>query len=106
LSEEVSPLGAEYEDLRSLVLGLGIPSIIVSSSLAFFFMCVKGWQVEDMKKKVEMLEQKLSQENIKKTKNEISEQCIKELLAYKKTIGDNGTDDITGDGLLFMEIEE
>ena len=100
------PLGGEYEDLRSLVLGLGIPSLIISSSLAFFFMCVKGWQVEDMKKKVEMLEQKLSQENMKKTKDEISEHCIKELLAYKDTIGDNGTYDITGDGLVVMDIEQ
>ena len=62
-----------------------------------------------MKKKVEMLEQKLSEENMKKTKNEISEQCLKELLANKDTIDDNnrhGTDDITGDGLVVMDIEQ
>ena len=50
-----------------------------------------------------MLEQKLGQENMKKTKDEISEHCIKEL---KDTNSDNGTDDITGDGLVFMDIEE
>ena len=33
LSEEVRTLDGEYEDLRSLVLGLGIPSLIISSSL-------------------------------------------------------------------------
>ena len=62
-----------------------------------------------MKKKVEMLEQKLSQENMNKTKNEISEHCIKDLLAYKDTIADNEkheTGDITGDGLLVMDIEQ
>ena len=109
LSEEVRPLGGEYEDLRSLVLGLGIPSLIISSSLAWFFMVMKGWQVEEIKKKVEMLEQKLSQENMKKTKTEISEHCIKELSAYKETADDNNkqkTVDISGDGLVVMDIEQ
>ena len=109
LLEEVRPLDGEYEDLRSLVLGLGIPSLIISSSLAWFFMVMKGWQVEEIKKKVEMLEQKLSQENMNKTKTEISEHCIKELSAYKETADDNNkqkTVDISGDGLVVMDIEQ
>ena len=109
LLEEVRPLDGKYEGLRSLVIGLGIPSLIISSNLAWFFMVMKGWQVEEIKKKVEMLEQKLSQENMNKTKTEISEHCIKELSAYKETADDNNkqkTVDISGDGLVVMDIEQ
>ena len=70
LTEEITPVDDKSKELRSLILGLGIPSIILSS-LAFLCMCVRGWQVEEVMRKVETLEQKIIEGNINKTKDDI-----------------------------------
>jgi hypothetical protein len=78
LTEEITPVDDKSEELRSLILGLGIPSIILSI-MAFFCMCVRGWQVEEVMRKLEILEQKISEGDINMTKDEILDYVKKSL---------------------------
>ena len=78
LTEDITPVDDKSKELRSLILGLGIPSIIFTI-LAFTFMCVRGGHVEAVMKKVKTLEQKIREGDINKTKNEILDHVKKGL---------------------------
>ena len=79
----------KYGDTRSLMLGIGIPCVVLTS-VGLLFIYVRMLHNYALEKRVEAIEEELSEEALNRLRMEIVKECKKKLSSETDKINEQG----------------